>query len=165
MGYLAQHPGLAIRYTQKPSAAQQLYYAVGLGDAAIQAMGLPRYPSFGIMADSSYAPEGERERMSVSGYVFFVYGNIVCWKSKLQPITAGSTHEAELIGLATAANEGVWLHRLLDEIKVIKTKPVQFLDLLTKDPFSHNLEHATLQNKNDQLRMTMIWKLTPMTYR
>ena len=54
--------------------------------------------------------------------------------SKLQPITAGSTHESELIALGTAANEGVWLHRLLHEIRCVKTKPVQFLNMLEDDP-------------------------------
>ena len=107
--------------------------AVGCGDGAIAAMGVPKFAGAGF-ADASYAPDGERERKSVSGYVFLVYGNIVSWKSKLQPITAGSTHEAELIGLATAANEGVWLHRLLSEVRVVGTKPVQFLNMLEMDP-------------------------------
>ena len=39
------------------------------------------------------------------------------WKSKLQPLTAGSTHEAELIALSFAADEGVWLRRLLRELR------------------------------------------------
>ena len=84
-------------------------------------------------SDASYAPNDEKERKSVTGFLFLVYGCIVCWKSKLQPITAGSTHESELIALATAANEGVWLHRLLHEIRCVRTKPVQFLNLLEND--------------------------------
>ena len=38
------------------------------------------------------------------------------WRSKLQTITAGSTHEAEHIAIALAANEGVWIRKLLLEI-------------------------------------------------
>ena len=37
----------------------------------------------------------------------------ISWKSKLQSITAQSTHEAELIALTLAANEAVWIRDLL----------------------------------------------------
>ena len=47
---------------------------------------------------------------------FFLFGNMICWRSKLQPFTAKSTHAAELIALSFAADEGVWLRRLLLEI-------------------------------------------------
>ena len=49
----------------------------------------------------------------------------MCWKSKLQPLTAGSTHEAELIALSSAGNESVWTRRLLKEIgfAVVSSKP------------------------------------------
>ena len=40
---------------------------------------------------------------------YFAFGNLIYWKSKLQPLTAGSTHEAELIALSYASEEGVWL--------------------------------------------------------
>ena len=38
------------------------------------------------------------------------------WKSKLQPLTAASTHEAELIAMSFAADEAIWLRRLLLEV-------------------------------------------------
>ena len=44
---------------------------------------------------------------------FFVFGCCVSWRSKIQTITAGSTHEAEIIAIALAANEGVWIRKLL----------------------------------------------------
>ena len=47
---------------------------------------------------------------------FFLFGNLICWRSKLQPFTAKSTHAAEPIALSFAADEGVWLRRLLLEI-------------------------------------------------
>ena len=47
---------------------------------------------------------------------FFLFGNLISWRSKLQPFTAKSTHAAELIALSFAADEGVWLRRLLLEI-------------------------------------------------
>ena len=71
----------------------------------------------------------EEQRRSTSGYCFFCFGNLICWKSKLQPLTAGSTHEAELIALAFAADEGVWLRKLLKEVKfaVGITKPQYYM--------------------------------------
>ena len=38
------------------------------------------------------------------------------WRSKLQTITAGSTHETELIATGLAANEGDWIRKLLLEV-------------------------------------------------
>ena len=80
-------------------------------------------------SDADFAKSFEEQRRSTSGYCFFCFGNLICWKSKLQPLTAGSTHEAELIALAFAADEGVWLRKLLKEIKfaVGITKPQYYM--------------------------------------
>lgn len=43
----------------------------------------------------------------------FVLFCLVSWKSKLQSVTAQSTHEAELIALSLASNEAVWIRDLL----------------------------------------------------
>ena len=58
-------------------------------------------------SDADFAKSFAEQRKSTSGYAFFVFGNLVCWKSKLQPITTGSTHEAELIALSFAADDGI----------------------------------------------------------
>ena len=42
----------------------------------------------------------------------------------MQTITAGSTHEAELIAIALAANEGVWIRKLLIEIGFALNLPI-----------------------------------------
>ena len=68
------------------------------------------------MTDSDFASGSEKDRRSISGMAFFLFGNMICWRSKLQPFTAKSTHAAELIALSFAADEGVWLRRLLLEI-------------------------------------------------
>ena len=67
--------------------------------------------------DSDHATAREAERRSISGYCYFLHGNIICWKSKVQPVTAGSTHEAELIALSFCCDEGLWLRNLLLEAK------------------------------------------------
>ena len=77
---------------------------------------------------ADFAKSFAEQRKSTSGYALFVFGNLVCWKSKLQPLAAGSAHEAELIALAFAADEGVWLRRMLKDIKfaVNSAKPKYF---------------------------------------
>ena len=69
--------------------------------------------------DSDHATAREAERRSISGYCYFLHGNIICWKSKVQPVTAGSTHEAELIALSFCCDEGLWLRNLLLEVQKI----------------------------------------------
>ena len=71
-----------------------------------------RHP-FGGFSDSNHAPASDKEYRSTSGYVMFVLSCLVSWKSKLQSVTAQSTHEAELIALSLAANEAVWIRDLL----------------------------------------------------
>ena len=93
--------------------------------------------------DADYAKSFEEQRKSTSGYAFYAFGNLVSWKSKLQPLTAGSTHEAELIALSYAADEGVWLRRLLKEIKFTcyMTKPVHYVFPQKATAASHNSKH------------------------
>ena len=76
---------------------------------------VPFDPVFGN-TDADYASKFEDSRKSTSGYCFFAWHNICCWKSKLQPILATSTHEAELIALNSAAQEAIWLRNLISEI-------------------------------------------------
>ena len=67
-------------------------------------------------SDANFAESDVERRRSTSGWAFFVFGNLVSWKSKLQPITAGSTHEAELIALSLSSDEGIWLRKFMCEI-------------------------------------------------
>ena len=63
-------------------------------------------------ADANFANLRDDERKSNTGYCFFLFGCAIVWKSKLQPITATSTHEAELIACASAAYEAIWIRKL-----------------------------------------------------
>ena len=73
------------------------------------------------MSDADYASVLEDEKKSTSGFCFFFRQNLVCWRSKLQPILATSTHEAELIAMNIAAQEAVWLRNFLAEVKAAIT--------------------------------------------
>jgi hypothetical protein len=63
-------------------------------------------------ADASYAADPHTRR-STTGYVFFVAGGAVAWRSKLQSVVAMSTTEAEYIAACHAALEAVPLRELL----------------------------------------------------
>ena len=77
--------------------------------------------------DANHANAREAERRSITGFCFFLRGNLISWKSKTQPITAASTHEAELIALSAASDEVLWMRNLLNEVGIKITKPVPIL--------------------------------------
>ena len=41
---------------------------------------------------------------------------LICWRSRLQTATAQPTHEAELIAVALASNELIWIRKFMIEI-------------------------------------------------
>ena len=63
------------------------------------------------------------DRKSTSGYLFKIGGASVSWMSRKQSCVALSTAEAEYISLTHAAQEAIWLNRLLAELKGIKEPP------------------------------------------
>lgn len=67
----------------------------------------------GGFSDANHAPADDEELRSTSGYAMYVLYCLVSWKSKLQSVTAQSTHESELIALSLASNEAVWIRDLL----------------------------------------------------
>ena len=56
-------------------------------------------------------------RKSTSGVLFFLGRSPVSWQSTKQRVVALSSCEAEYIAAATAACQGIWLARLLSELK------------------------------------------------
>ncbi|XP_024023550.1 uncharacterized protein LOC112092229 [Morus notabilis] len=66
-----------------------------------------------IYTDADWAGSPS-DRKSTSGYCSYVWGNLVTWRSKKQPVVAHSSAEAEFRALAQGICEGIWLKRLLD---------------------------------------------------
>jgi hypothetical protein len=63
-------------------------------------------------------------RKSTTGVFFFLGSNVITWQSQKQRVVALSSCEAEYIAAATAACQGVWLARLLAELKGEKTSAI-----------------------------------------
>lgn len=54
------------------------------------------------------------DRKSTTGFVFFVAGGAVSWKSKKQSVVTTSTAEAEYLAMGSAAQECIWISRLFN---------------------------------------------------
>jgi hypothetical protein len=83
-------------------------------------------------------------RKSTSGIFFFLGNNVITWQSQKQKVVALSSCEAEYIAATTAACQGVWLARLLAELKGRKPATInlkidgQSAIQLSKNPVFHN---------------------------
>jgi hypothetical protein len=67
-------------------------------------------------------------RRSVTGFAFFLGLCLISWQSKQQTSVALSTMEAEYMAACAAAQEAIWLIKLLKEFGCIFTKPVILLE-------------------------------------
>ncbi|KAK3041977.1 hypothetical protein RJ639_002285 [Escallonia herrerae] len=58
------------------------------------------------------------DRRFTSGYCTYVWGNLVTWRSKKQSVVSRNSAEAEFRAIALSICEGMWLKRLLEELKI-----------------------------------------------
>lgn len=84
------------------------------------------------------------DRESTSGYCTYVWGNLVTWRSKKQPVVARSSAEAEFRALAQGICEGIWLKRLLTELRIEVSGPIEMMCdnqsaiAIAKNPVHHD---------------------------
>ncbi|RVW74059.1 Retrovirus-related Pol polyprotein from transposon TNT 1-94 [Vitis vinifera] len=96
-----------------------------------------------IFSDADWAGS-VTDRRSTSGYCSFVWGNLVTWRSKKQSVVACSSAEAEFHAMAQGICEGIWLNRLLEELRVpLKHPMVLYYDnqaaiSIAKNPVYHD---------------------------
>ena len=65
-------------------------------------------------------------RRSRTGFFITLNGNLLCYKSKLQPgVPAQSSTEAEYRALSAALNEVIWITMVLKEIGISVKKPIR----------------------------------------
>ncbi|RVW99216.1 Retrovirus-related Pol polyprotein from transposon TNT 1-94 [Vitis vinifera] len=72
-------------------------------------------------ADSNWAGSVD-DMKSTSSYVFTINSGVVCWNSRKQEVVAQST---EYISLAAAANQGIWLRKLLADLGQEQSSPTE----------------------------------------
>ncbi|XP_075489489.1 secreted RxLR effector protein 161-like [Primulina tabacum] len=79
-----------------------------------------------VYTDADWAGSVSDKR-STSGMCTFVWRNLVTWRSKKQSVVARSSAEAELRALASGVCEGIWLRKLLEDLKITMNGPVRLL--------------------------------------
>lgn len=84
------------------------------------------------------------DRRSTSGLCTYVWGNLTTWRSKKQSVVARSSAEAEFRAMAQGICEGIWLKRLLVELKVPIDGSIKLLSdsqsaiSIAKNPVQHD---------------------------
>jgi hypothetical protein len=73
-------------------------------------------------ADADWASDKETRR-SVTGYLFTLNGAAISWSSKLQPTVALSTSESEYMAACYAAQEAIYLRRLMGSLGFAQGEP------------------------------------------
>ena len=73
--------------------------------------------------DSDYAGDPD-SRKSVSGYILYIKGVPICWRSKAQKTITLSSAEAEWIALSEATKEIMFVLQLFQEMKIKVELPI-----------------------------------------
>ena len=82
------------------------------------------------------------DRRSTSGYCTYVWGNLVTWRSKKQPVVSRSSAEAEFRAMALRICERIWLERLMRELGILTSEPMKvFCDNQSPINIAKNLVH------------------------
>lgn len=74
--------------------------------------------------DADFA-EDKTDRKSTTGFMVFVNGGLISWRSRKQSIVALSTAESEYIALSEVCQELAWLKRLCTDFGIIIIDPSQ----------------------------------------
>ncbi|KAE8255552.1 hypothetical protein A4X13_0g3000 [Tilletia indica] len=92
-------------------------------------------------------------RRSVSGYAFFIHGNLVSWRSRLQATVSISSAESEYVAMSEAAREAKWLRTFTTELNLAPRRATDiFTDSsgaysLARNPEGHNrLKHIDVHH-------------------
>ena len=76
-----------------------------------------------VYSDSDWA--GDRDtRKSITGYIVFVLGCPVVWKSRQQPVISLSLSEAEYYALSEAAKEIAFVYQLMSTMGIETELPI-----------------------------------------
>ena len=76
-----------------------------------------------LYVDASIAADLDTRR-STTGYIFKIAGGPISWRSRMQTSVALSSMESEYMAASAAAQEAIWLNRLLEEMGFKSKKPI-----------------------------------------
>ena len=119
LGYIRKTQYLKFIYRRTNYGVQPLLRQLGQRDRVLVTLAGSDQQNIDPLAgfsDANFANKSDEQTRSISGYSFYLFGCLVSWRSKLQTLTAASTFESELIALAFAGNEAVWIRKLLCEL-------------------------------------------------
>ena len=68
-----------------------------------------------VYADADFAGDTDTSR-STTGYIIYVNGCPISWKSQRQPLVTRSTADAEYTASSFAAVDGIWIKRVINEV-------------------------------------------------
>lgn len=97
-----------------------------------------------VYTDADWASD-VMDRRSTSGHCSFLWGNLVSWRSKKQPVVSRSSAEAEFRALSLGICEGIWHKRILEELRIGNHKAVnircdnQSALSIAKNPVQHDM--------------------------
>lgn len=77
-----------------------------------------------IFTDTDWA-RSITDRRSISGYCTCVWGNLITWRGKKQSVVSRSNAKSEFWALAHRICEGIWLRKILVELKFFDNTPMK----------------------------------------
>ncbi|XP_019255062.1 PREDICTED: uncharacterized protein LOC109233640 [Nicotiana attenuata] len=126
IAYSVQHLSQFMQTPREPHLKAAIHVLKYLKKDPTLGIFLSKDPSYKIIAycDSDWAACPDSRR-SVSGYLVLFGGSPISWKSKKQTTVSLSSAEAEYRSLRKVVGELVWVQRLLEELTVPCTDPIQ----------------------------------------
>jgi len=128
---------------------------------------------FIVASDASFA-DNTSDRKSSQAYAIKIFGGLTMWSANKQDTVTTSTTEAELLALAQAAKEGIFVGRLLNDLTVqfddpkirIQCDNLQTIGLVTKEiaQLKTKLRHVDIHNhwlRQEVERGTIAVEFTP----
>jgi hypothetical protein len=103
-----------------------------------------------LYCDAGFA-ENTPDRKSIGGYLLFLNGNPISFKSKTQTIVAASTCEAEIIATFDGSKQLLWFIKLLNELSLAYGVPKVYCDnqsaisLLSKSTQDNRVKHLDIK--------------------
>ncbi|KAJ5736618.1 uncharacterized protein N7483_001743 [Penicillium malachiteum] len=106
---------------------------------------------FKVFSDASFADNSDRK--STSGYLFTLYGGPFDWSARKQRTVSTSTTEAELLALAAAGKQLLWIKRFFRSITFdpmvqmeifCDNKPTVDLMIRSKSVYTTKLRHVDI---------------------